>query len=444
MDPFAVFLSRIQFGVAAGFHFIFPPLTFGLTLMILLLELDYYRKRTEFSKNISDFLIKILALVFVVGVASGIVLEFAFGTNWAEYSKMVGDIFGAPLAAEGIFSFFLESVFIAILIFGRKKVSPGVFLLSVFLVFFASHLSGLWILIANSWMQTPAGYEIINGRAILVDFWEAAINHSTVIRFFHVVVAGWITGVFLTAGIGAYYLLKNINQEYGKRLMGTSIIIIFLSSVILLGLGHAHSVQVALTQPEKMAAFEALWETQDNAPLALFGYPDEEAKKTYFEISIPGFLSWLIHFDTDVPVTGLNEFAEEDLPPVALVYIAYHIMIILGMFFIAFSGLGILLLFLKKLYTSRWFLFLILLSIPLPLIANEFGWIAAEVGRQPWAVYHILRTSEAASVSVSAGEVLFSLITFSLIYALLLVVFIGFLIKIIKTGPEGKVLAKQS
>ena len=217
----AVLLARIQFGFTAGFHFLFPPTTFGLTFIIMILESLYLKTKEEIYKNISSFLIKILGAVFIMGVATGIVLEFAFGNNWSNYSRMVGDIFGAPLAAEGVFSFFLESVFIGILVFGRNRVSKKAYWLSSFLVFFASHLSGLWIIIANSWMQTPAGFKIEGGRAVLTDFFQAAFNPSTVVRYVHALLAGWITGAVLIAGIAAWYLLKSRHGEQARVLLKT-------------------------------------------------------------------------------------------------------------------------------------------------------------------------------------------------------------------------------
>nr|HPJ39969.1 cytochrome ubiquinol oxidase subunit I [Spirochaetota bacterium] len=292
----AVLLSRIQFGVTAGFHFIFPPLTFGLTLIILIIETLSVKSGEEIYQKISSFLIKILGLVFVMGVATGIVLEFSFGTNWSTYSRMVGDIFGAPLAAEGIFAFFLESVFLGVLIFGRKKVSKRVFWLSAFLVFFASHLSGLWIIVANSWMQTPAGFEkvIVDGtlqKIKLTDFTAALLNGSTVVRYIHVVFAGWITGSLFAAAIAAWYLIKKRHEDTARHILKVALIVFICSSLLQLGSGHAHSVQVAKTQPEKMAAFEALWNTTTGAPLAIFGIPVESEQKTYLEISIPKMLS---------------------------------------------------------------------------------------------------------------------------------------------------------
>jgi len=434
MDP--VLLSRIQFGLVAGFHFIFPPTTFGLTFVILILETLYLKHNKELYKKLSSFLIRILGLVFVLGVATGIVLEFAFGNNWSEYSRLVGDIFGAPLAAEGIFAFFLESVFLGVLLFGRNRVSKKAYWFAAFMVFFGAHLSGLWILIANSWMQTPAGFKIEEGRAILTNFFQAAVNHSTIIRFIHTVIAGWITGSLLVAGISAWYLLKNRHIEYAKTLLSIALIIFIPTAIIQLFTGHAHSVQVAKTQPEKMAAYEALWETQEGAPLAIFGIPDARAQKTYFYIGIPKMLSFFVHFDPNAEIKGLNAFPADERPPVFLPFVSYRIMIGLGMLFIAIALAGSYLALRKKLWDSKWYLRVLLYSIPLPYLANEFGWIGTEVGRQPWAVYRVLRTADAASVVVPAGQILFTLIMFGLIYTFLFLIFLHVLLKFVRQGPE--------
>ncbi|MBC8180700.1 cytochrome ubiquinol oxidase subunit I [candidate division KSB1 bacterium] len=431
-----VLLSRIQFAFTIGFHFLFPPITLGLTLIIFILEVLYRKKRDEMYKNMSSLFVKILGLVFVVGTATGIVMEFAFGNNWSQYSRFVGDIFGAPLAAEGIFAFFLESVFLGVLVFGRKKVSEKFYLLSAFLVFFGSHLSGLWIIIANSWMQTPAGFAIEGGRAVLTSFFDAALNHSTLIRFSHTIVSGWITGAFMTAGISAWYLLKKRHQELAKMTLKLSMILIVITSLLELGLGHAHSVQVAKTQPEKMAAFEALYDTQQGAPLTLFAIPDAKNQKNHLYIGIPKMLSFLIYFDFDAEVKGLNDFPEDERPPVFLPFVSYHVMIILGSLFIAIAFFGTYLLAKKKLWNTKWYLTALVWAIPLPHIAIQFGWIAAEVGRQPWVVYRVLRTADAASVVVPAWQILFTLIMFAIIYTLLFIVFMRILLKIIRKGPE--------
>ena len=432
MNP--VFLARLQFGLTAGFHFLFPPTTLGLSLVILILESLYIRKKDEIYKDVSSFLIRILAVVFVMGVATGIALEFAFGNNWSSYSRAVGDIFGAPLAAEGVFSFFLESVFIGILVFGRRRVSPKMYWLSAFLVFFASHLSGLWIIIANSWMQTPAGYALEGGRAVLTDFWRAAFNPSTVVRFIHTILGGWITGSLVAAGIAGWHLLKGRSREKAALLLRTSLIVFIVTAILQLGSGHLHSVQVTRTQPEKMAAFEALWQTQSGAPFTVFGIPDEKNEKTHLAVRIPRFLSFLVGFDMEARVLGLNEFPQDERPPVFLPFAGYHLMILLGLLFIAMAVWGAVLLARKRLGESRAYLKLIILAIPLPYLANELGWIAAEVGRQPWAVFRVLRTADAVSKVVPAGNILFSLILFAAIYTLIAAAGLSIILKLVRKG----------
>jgi cytochrome d ubiquinol oxidase subunit I len=432
----AVLLARIQFGITAGFHFLFPPITLGLSFIILILETLYLKKESHLYKRLSDFLIRILGVVFVMGVATGIVLEFAFGNNWSEYSRMVGDIFGAPLAAEGVFSFFLESVFLGILVFGRRRVSQRAYWWSAFLVFFASHLSALWIIIANSWMQTPAGYRLESGRALLTDFFAAALNHSTVIRYVHTVVAGWMTGSLLAAAVAAWFLLKTRHRDGARLLLKVALWMFIVTSLLQLGFGHLHSVQVAETQPEKMAAFESLWQTESGAPFTVLGIPDASARETRLALRVPKLLSFLIHFDPNAEVLGLDAFPADERPPVFLPFMSYHIMILLGLFFILMSVLGLLLIFAGRLWSSRWYQRLLIFTFPLPLLTNEFGWIAAEVGRQPWAVYKVLRTADAASKVVPVGNILFSLIMFVAVYSLIAVVGVSVIVKLVRKGPE--------
>jgi cytochrome d ubiquinol oxidase subunit I len=435
MDP--VMLSRIQFGLVAGYHFIYPPLTFGLTLIILILETRYLISDDPLYKKISTFMIKILALIFAVGVATGIVLEFSFGTNWSNYSRMVGDIFGSPLAAEGIFSFFLESVFLGVLIFGRNKVSKRTYWASALLVFIASHLSGLWILIANSWMQTPAGFKIEGGRAVLTDFFAAIFNDSVLIRFLHTTIAGWITGSLFTAGVASWFILKKRDMEAARPLLSVSLVIFMATAVLQFGAGHLHSVEVARMQPPKMASFEALWKTQAGAPMSIIGIPDPDQKKTHYEIAVPKLLSLLIDFNPNGTVQGLDQFKKDDLPPIVITYLTYHGMILIGSLFALMAFIGLVLMLTRKLHESRWYLWLLLVTTPLPIVSNTLGWMSAEIGRQPWAVYRVLRTADAASVVVPAGQILFSIIMFSVIYILIFAVFLMLLIKIVRKGPEN-------
>jgi len=433
----AVFLARLQFGLTAGFHFLFPPTTLGLTLLVVIIETLYGRTKNEIYKRLSVYLVKILGTVFVMGVASGIVLEFAFGNNWAAYSRTVGDIFGAPLAAEAVFSFFLESVFLGILVFGRDRVSAGTYRLSAVLVFLGAHLSGLWIIIANSWMQTPAGFRMEGGRAVLSDFWQAALNPSTVVRFVHTILGGWTTGALVAMAAAAWLILKRRSAaaDTAARLMKPALAVFAVSAVLQLGSGHAHSMQVTRTQPEKMAAFEAQWKTMEGAPFTVFGIPDEKAERTRLAVRIPKMLSLLVHLDPEGTVLGLDEFPKDERPPVFLPFAGYHLMILFGLLFILMGVWGVWLQARKKLTSSRFYLKLVLFAVPLPYLANELGWIAAEVGRQPWAVYKVLRTSEAVSAVVPAGNILFSIILFTLIYALIGVAGLMVILRTIRGGP---------
>jgi cytochrome d ubiquinol oxidase subunit I len=432
----AVLLARVQFGLIAGFHFLFPPTTLGLSLLVAVIESLYLRTKNEAYKQLSIYLVKILGTVFVMGVATGIALEFAFGNNWAAYSRTVGDIFGAPLAAEAVFSFFLESVFLGILVFGRNRVSPKTYRLSAFLVFFGAHLSGLWIIVANSWMQTPAGFRMEGGRAVLTDFWQAALNPSTVVRFVHTILGGWTTGALVAMAVAAWLLLKGRATDKAALLMKPALVLFALAAVAQLGSGHAHSVQITRTQPEKMAAFEALWQTEDGAPFTVFGIPDEKNERTLLAIRIPKMLSLLVHFDPDGRVLGLEEFAKDERPPVLVPFAGYHVMILLGLLFILMGVSGVWLLARKKLAASRRYLKLLIFAVPLPYLANETGWLAAEVGRQPWAVYKVLRTSEAVSATVPAGNIIVSLVLFTAIYALIALGGLTVLLRTIRGGPD--------
>ena len=435
MDP--VLLARIQFAVTIGFHYIFPPITLGLTALISIFLGLHLKTNDKLYEKIAQFWISILVVVFSVGVATGIVMEFQFGTNWEQYSRFVGDIFGAPLAAEGVFAFFLESTFLGILIFGKNKVSKKTYFVSSLMVTLGSTLSAFWIIVANSWQQTPAGYAIINGRAELTDFVAAVFNPSTIPRFTHAVVGGWVTGGFFVAGLSAYFLLKKKHVVFAKKSIKIALIFALISSILQIELGHIHAVQVTHTQPEKMATFEAMYETQSHAPMVIMGIPNVEEQTIDYEISIPSLLSYMIAFDPEFVVKGLNEFKKENLPPIMIPFFSYRVMVGLGFFFVLMALIGVYLNWKDKIEDARKYLMLLVAMLPLPVIANEMGWIAAEVGRQPWIVYQELKTADAISTVVSAGEILFSLILFSGLYSVLFVLFIFLLSKKMKKGPDA-------
>ena len=438
MDLDPLFLSRLQFALTIGFHFLFPPLSIGLAWLLVLVEWRGWRRGDEDYIRAGKFFGKILGLTFAVGVATGIVMEFQFGTNWAEYSKYVGDIFGAPLAAEVIFAFFLESAFLGLYLFGRNKVSKGVHWFSILMVAVGTIISAFWIIVANSWQQTPAGYVIRNGRAELTSFWAAVFNPSTVDRFSHTVVGCLIAGAFLMAGISAYLLLKDKGSGVGRKTLKLALILGLIASMAaLFPTGDHHAKQVARTQPEKFAAMEGLVQGRTRAPLTIFGFPMENPTALKFELGLPGMLSWLAFGDIDAYVAGLEDLRRDGrpTPPFAITFISFHTMVGLGMLFIVLTALGVFLMLRKRLFETRAYLKVLVWAIPLPLLACQLGWIVAEVGRQPWVVYRILKTEDAYSFNVTGGEVLFSIIMFGLIYLLLGVLYVFTMVRIVKRGP---------
>jgi cytochrome bd ubiquinol oxidase subunit I len=438
----AVLLARLQFAMTIGFHFIFPPITIGLAWLLVLLEWRGWKGRDDASRRAAKFFAKLLALTFAMGVATGIVMEFQFGTNWASYSKFVGDIFGAPLAAEGVFAFFLESGFLGLYLFGRRRVSKGVHWFSILMVAVGATISAFWILVANSWQQTPAGY-VFNeaaGRAELTSFAEAVFNPSTGVRFYHTMLAAMVSGSFFMAGISAILLRKQRAADAARRALALSVVVGLISSILVaFPFGHEHARQVAHTQPEKFAAIEGLYTSASGAPLVLFALPQPDVPKLEAEIKIPKLLSWLAFGDPDAEIQGLDDFPPEDVPRGAelwLSFVSFHNMVILGGFFILLTGLAVLGLRNGRLYQHERMLRLLAWSIPLPVIACQLGWITAEVGRQPWIVYKLLRTADGASVTVSAGEILFSMIMFGILYAGLGAIWIYLLRRKIGVGPE--------
>lgn len=428
-----LFLSRFQFTFTAIVHYFFVPLTIGLAVLIAYMEYKYWRTKDPLYDKMARFWLKLFLINFGVGLATGITMEFQFGTNWAAYSRYVGDIFGAPLAAEGVFAFFLESVFIGLLVFGKDKISKGMRFFSALMVAIGTNLSAFWIIAANSWQQTPAGYKINEelGRAELTSFADAIFNPSTIVRFSHVVEGAYITAAFFVLAISCYFLIKKKNIELAKESIKIAVVFGLVFSILQAFSGHAHSALVAETQPAKLAAYEAHWETEENASLLLFAIPDYENEKNSFEIGIPGMLSFLTYNDTSKPVTGLKEFAEEDRPSVFGNFISFRIMVGLGVLFIVWMTYLAFQLRGGRLFTNQFALKTSLWLLPTPLIANSFGWIVAEWGRQPWAVYGLLRTEDAVS-QLSGVEVLISVVLFVGIYSFLMYLMVYLMVKEVK------------
>ena len=433
----ALMLARIQFALTVGFHFIFPPISIGLAWMLVILEwLGWKRNDPEYVRA-GKLFGSLLAITFATGVATGIVMEFQFGTNWAEYSKFVGDIFGAPLAAEGVFAFFLESTFLGVYLFGRNRVSKRLHWFSALMVAVGSTLSAFWIIVANSWQQTPAGYVLRNGRAELTDFWAAVFNPSTLPRYFHTVDAALIAGAFVVAGVSAYHLLKNPASAFARKAMRVAVIAGFVFSLAeLMPLGHWHAQQVAETQPAKFAAIEGLYATQTGAPMAVFGLPSDRPPELVAPVEIPGVLSWMAFGDFDAEIKGINDFPVDERPPLWLTFVSFHNMVALGTWFIIVMAAGVVQLVRGKLWNSRRLLTVFMFSIPLPVAACELGWVAAEVGRQPWIVQGLMRTQDAHSTVVTAGEIWFSLILFGAIYALIFALWLFLMFKKARSIPS--------
>ena len=433
-----VLLSRIQFAVTIGFHYIFPPLSIGLGVALVVMEGLYLKTRRPLYRQLTRFWVRIFGLIFAFGVGTGIVMEFEFGTNWARYSRFVGDVFGGPLAAEGIFAFFLESGFLAILLFGWDKVGPRMHFLATLLVALGAHFSAVWIVVANSWMQTPTAYHIVETavgpRAEITSFWGMVLNPSSVDRLSHVIMGCWQAGAFFVVSVGAWYLLKDKHHEFARTSIGIGLAVAMAASLGQLVTGHDSAQGVAEHQPAKLAAFEGVYETGADADLTVMGWVDEDAREVR-GIILPGMLSWLIGGDRGTVVTGLEDFPADERPPVQASFQFYHFMVAIGMSLIALSWGGAFLAWRGVLFRSRPLLWVFVLAVLLPQVANQLGWAAAEVGRQPWIVQGLMRTSEAVSHTLSPGQVLFSLILFTFIYLALFVVFLVLLDHKIKKGP---------
>lgn len=481
-----VLLSRLQFAFTIMFHYIFPPLTIGLGVILAYLETRFYLTKKPVFALASQFWTKIFVLNFAIGVSTGIVMEFQFGTNWATYSRFVGDVFGSALAAEGIFAFFLESGFLAIVAFGRKKVSAGLYLFSMYMVALGSIFSSIWIVVANSWQQTPAGHHIVDilrpgtapdgslemmpwivdgvvqRRAEIVDFMTMVLNPSTVQRLSHVLLGCAAVGGFFVLSISAYYILKDKHHEFARHSFNGALLFSLAASLGLGINGHTQAQNVYRYQPAKLAAFEGHFET-GTADLNLIGWPNAREERIDFDISIPGGLSFMVFddFTFSKQVVGLDRFRPEDRPPLIIPFLSWRVMVGLGGLMIGLCSLGLFYNTKKQLAEKRFLLWTFVFAIGFVMIANQSGWVAAEVGRQPWTVHPPvvwnesgndlvvaadglyqydeslgLRTSNSFSTAVSVEEAKTSLILFSILYLALLAVWIMVLDRKIRIGPE--------
>jgi cytochrome d ubiquinol oxidase subunit I len=426
----ALTLARAQFALTVMVHYLYPVLTMGLGVVLVIVASLRLRRPDEIYDRMLRFWTHIFGVVFAGGVATGVVMEFEFGTNWARYSRFVGDIFGAPLAAEALIAFFLESSFLSILLFGGKRVSRRTHFIATLMVALGATLSAFWIVAANSWQQTPAGFHIVHGRAELTDFWAAVFNPSTLLRFLHAVLGSWVTAAVFVGSLSAYYLLRGRHQEFARRSLRLALVFGLVAVAAEVVVGDAHTRQVARTQPEKFAAIEVLHHTQEGAPLAVVGQPLPE-------VLLPKLLSFMTYFDFDARVTGLDAFAPENRPPVTATAMSFHAMLWLGLGLAAVLGLGGFLWCRGRLFVSRRYLKVLYYCLPIPFVVNEVGWVTAEVGRQPWIVYRLLRTEDAFSRTVPAAQVAVSLLMFVVVYIGLLGLTLHLVRKKVLEGPGG-------
>ncbi len=427
-------LSRLQFAAASMFHFLFVPLTLGLSVLTAIYETKYVSTGDEDYKRAAKFWGKLFLINFALGIVTGITLEFQFGTNWSSYSKYVGDVFGSLLAIEATLAFYLESTFIGVWVFTWNKVKPKTHALFIWLVAIASNISALWILIANGWMQHPVGYVLRNGRAELADFIAVITNKFGIYEFLHTVSGAYILSGFFVMGVSAWHILRNNELEFFKKSFRIAATFTLVFALFEIFNGHLHGAEVAETQPTKLAAMESHWETKKSAPMYLFLIPDEENERNSLELfPIPGMLSMLAYHSPSAEVKGLKDFPKDERPPVGLTFFGFRIMVGLGFLF----GLLAILAWLKRNApeTAPTLLKVLILAIPLPYLAIEAGWVVAEVGRQPWIVYGLMKTKDAVSV-LASSQVLISLIAFVAFYSFLGIIDFYLLAKYARKGPE--------
>lgn len=428
-------LSRIQFGFTIGFHILFPTLTIGLGAFLGFVEAMWLITKKDVYLRLYRFWVKIFALAFGMGVVSGLVLSYQFGTNFSRFSEITGNVMGPLLSVEVLTAFFVEAGFIGVMLFGWNKVGPKLHFLATLLVVLGTTNSAFWILAANSWMQTPAGTELRDGIFYVIDWWEVIFNPSFPYRFFHMVFASYLTTAFVVAGVSGWYLLRRRHEAVARRGFALGLMMATVLAPLQIFVGDLSGQNVAKHQPMKVAAMEGLWKTAKGIPLVLFAIPDQKGQKNLFEISIPNLSSLIITHEWNGEVKGLNEVKISDQPPVLPVFFGFRVMVGIGFFFLFVAALHLFMRYRKRLYDSRWLMRFTVLSAPLGFIATWSGWIVAETGRQPFTVYGLLRTKDSIS-PVTSGEVATSLTLFVIVYGVLFVAYLIYLARLIGRGPE--------
>ncbi|MGD0569375.1 MAG: cytochrome ubiquinol oxidase subunit I [Candidatus Sulfotelmatobacter sp.] len=440
----ALLLHRIHFAFTITFHYLFPQLTMGLALLIVALKTIAIRRHDERYHEAARFWARIFAINFLIGVVTGIPMEFQFGTNWSQFSRTTGGVIGQPLAMEGVFSFFLESAFLGLFLFGEKRLSPWKHWACAFLVFIGSWISGFFIIVTNAWMQHPVAYRVLpNGVYEVTSFWGLLTNPWALLQYAHNMSGAVITGAFVMCSVGAFYVLENRFADHGKIFLRVGVIAGVISCITqIFPTGDLHGRYVAKHQPAAVAGMEGLFSTRSGAPIVLIGQPNEENQTIDNPIAVNDVLSFLIYGTTKAEVQGLNQFPRDQWPgPLPLLFYSYHIMAGLGTYFVLLMTIAALLLWRGKLFHTRWVLWPLLLSLPLPYIANTAGWMTAEMGRQPWVVYGLIRTSDGYSKYVSSGNSLFTLLGFMGLYTVLSILFIVLIYRIVDQGPTRELAA---
>ena len=431
-------LSRFQFAFTLTYHYLFPQLTMGLALLIAILKTLALRTKDEAYNNATRFWTKIFAVTFVIGVVTGIPMEFQFGTNWARFSAYAGNVIAQTLAMEGAFAFFLESAFVGLLVFGERRFGQRVHWFSAVMVFLGTWASGFFIIASNAWMQHPVGYAPRAGGGVrITDYWAILFNSWITPQYLHTMSGAVVTGAFTMAGLGAYYLLLGQHARYAHIFVTLGVIVGLVASLFqLYPSGDLEGSQVTAAQPVKLAGMEGLFETQKGAGIVLIGQPDVEQKRIDNAIIVPKALSFLTYRRWGAEVQGLDVVPADQQPDdVPLLYYAYHIMVGLGTIFIAIMVIAALLLWRRKLFTARWMLWTLMLAIPFPFIANSAGWMVTELGRQPWIIYGLLRTADGSSSTVSSGNVLFTLVGFMGIYLVMGLLYVVLMVQAVAHGP---------
>ena len=440
-------IHRLQFAFTVTFHYLFPQLTMGLALLIVALKTVALRTDSSDWDRAARFWGRVFAINFIFGVVTGIPMEFEFGTNWARFSQISGGVIGQPLAMEGVFSFFLESAFLGLFLYGEGRMSKRLHWFSAVMVWLGSWISGFFIIMTDAWMQHPVAYNRLpNGQFEVVSFWKLLLNPWGLLQYAHNMTGAVVTGSFVMAAVGAFYLLARQHENYGRIFLRVGVIAGLISSlVVIFPTGDLHGKYVARNQPAAIAAMEGLFQTQTGAGIVLLGQPNEETQQIDNPIVVNDVLSYLIYGTTKAEVKGLDQFPRDQWPTaLPLLYYAYHIMAGLGTWFLLVMAVAALLLWRGRLYGARWIQWALLLSFPLPYIANTAGWMTAELGRQPWLIYGLMRTSEGYSNLVSAGNGLFTLLGFMGLYALLALLFTVLIYREISHGPEPKPHAAQT